>query len=63
MGFASSGGSSHGHFGGRGCFWVMLICYVDDAGCTGALPTAESPVQPVFMVGAVVLDQARLFAG
>lgn len=31
----------------------MRICYVDEAGCTGSLPSATSDVQPVFVLGGV----------
>jgi len=38
----------------------MLICYLDEAGCTGCLPAHDSPVQPVFIPAAVILDAERL---
>jgi hypothetical protein len=38
----------------------MRICYVDESGCTGALPSASSPVQPVFVLAAMALDHARI---
>ncbi len=31
------------------------ICYVDEAGCTGAVPDAASPVQPVFVLAGIFL--------
>jgi hypothetical protein len=31
----------------------MRICYVDEAGCTGRLPSDGSDIQPVFVLGAV----------
>ena len=38
----------------------MKIAYVDEAGCTGALPSPTSAIQPVFVQAAVVVDQAEL---
>lgn len=38
----------------------MHICYVDEAGCTSALPYANSPVQPVFVLGGLFLDEQAL---
>ncbi len=38
----------------------MQVFYVDEAGCTGTLASAVSPIQPVFVVGGVMLHQARL---
>jgi hypothetical protein len=38
----------------------MHVFYVDEAGCTGALPSAVSPIQPVFVLGGVILEQSRL---
>ena len=38
----------------------MKIAYVDEAGCTGALPSRTSAIQPVFVQAAVVVDQAEL---
>ncbi len=38
----------------------MRICYVDEAGCPGALPAATSNVQPVLAVLGVSLPQERL---
>ena len=35
----------------------MYICYLDEAGCTGALPSASSPIQPVFVLGGLIVDQ------
>ncbi len=40
----------------------MHICYVDEAGCTGILPHAHSPVQPVLVIAGVAFDQAHLHA-
>ncbi|MEW6776430.1 MAG: DUF3800 domain-containing protein [Bdellovibrionota bacterium] len=33
----------------------MYLCYVDEAGCTGSLPSATSPVQPVFVLAAIAI--------
>ncbi len=38
----------------------MKICYIDEAGCTGALPTATSDVQPVLAFCGVILDAGHL---
>jgi Protein of unknown function (DUF3800) len=38
----------------------MRICYVDETGCTGTLPSPTSDIQPVFAPAGIILDQARL---
>ncbi|MEY9640524.1 hypothetical protein ABIF66_008778 [Bradyrhizobium japonicum] len=38
----------------------MKICYVDEAGCTGVLPSATSQIQPVLTLAAIVFDTDRL---
>jgi hypothetical protein len=38
----------------------VKIAYVGEAGCTGALPSRTSAVQPVFVHVAAVIDQAEL---
>lgn len=38
----------------------MRICYVDESGCTGVLPAPISPIQPVFILSAVVFHQNHL---
>ena len=38
----------------------MHFCYVDEAGSCGVLPSADSPIQPVFVLVGVVLDEARI---
>ncbi len=38
----------------------MLIFYVDEAGCLGALPSSTSAVQPVFTLAGTMLEQERL---
>jgi hypothetical protein len=38
----------------------MRICYVDEAGCTGSLPSATSDVQPVFVLGGVDVPEASI---
>jgi hypothetical protein len=40
----------------------MRICYVDEAGCTGTLPAANSPVQPVCVIAGAVFNYADLRA-
>ncbi len=39
---------------------MIRVCYVDEAGCTGVLPTATSAVQPAFVLAAVVFHQNHL---
>jgi hypothetical protein len=38
----------------------MKVCYVDEAGCTGALPCATSPIQPVLVLTGFIIDYSRL---
>ena len=38
----------------------MRICYLDESGCTGMLPSADSPIQPVFVPTGLVIDHSRL---
>jgi hypothetical protein len=38
----------------------MHILYTDEAGCLGMLPTNTFPIQPVFAVGGIILDQQVL---
>lgn len=38
----------------------MQVFYIDEAGCTGALASASSPIQPVFVLGGVILPQGVL---
>ena len=38
----------------------MKICYIDEAGCTGHLPTSTSDVQPVLAFCGFILDAAHL---
>ncbi len=33
----------------------MYLCYVDEAGCTGALPSSTSPIQPVFILSGLIV--------
>ena len=33
----------------------MYVCYVDEAGCTGQLPSASSSIQPIFAIAALIL--------
>jgi hypothetical protein len=59
------GGKSCGHSAQAG--WPQLfngnfmqVFYIDEAGCTGALASASSPIQPVFVLGGVILPQGVL---
>lgn len=38
----------------------MQICYLDETGCTGLLPSAASEIQPVFAPVGVILPQTSL---
>jgi len=38
----------------------MKICYVDEAGCTGGLPSATSPIQPTLSIVGLIIDYNRL---
>lgn len=38
----------------------MKICYVDESGDTGALPSATSRIQPVLSIVGVIVDHANL---
>jgi len=40
----------------------MYICYIDEAGCTGALPDINSSIQPIFAISAIFLHQTRVNA-
>ena len=40
----------------------MRICYVDESGDLGVLPTATSPIQPVFVIAGVSVPRDRLTA-
>lgn len=35
----------------------MHIFYLDESGCTGTLPSHASPIQPVFVLGGIFLDE------
>lgn len=38
---------------------AMRICYIDEAGCTGALPCSDSEIQPIFLIIGAAIDQAK----
>ncbi|MDR3056184.1 MAG: DUF3800 domain-containing protein [Zoogloeaceae bacterium] len=38
----------------------MHICYLDEAGCTGALPSADTQIQPVFVLGGLFVEAAKV---
>lgn len=38
----------------------MHICYLDESGCTGTLPSPNSQIQPVFVLGGVFLDERSI---
>lgn len=40
----------------------MYVCYVDEAGCTGALPDKHSAIQPVFTLAGLFVPQTAIRA-
>ncbi len=38
----------------------MKICYIDEAGCTGSLPSTTSSIQPALVITGVFIDYADL---
>ncbi len=40
----------------------MHICYLDEAGCTGAIPSANSAIQPVFVLGGLIVEESQIKA-
>jgi hypothetical protein len=40
----------------------ISICYIDEAGCPGVLPTAHSIVQPALVISALIVDADKLKA-
>jgi hypothetical protein len=38
----------------------VYICYVDEAGCTGPLPSANSPIQPAFVIVGLALKHEHI---
>lgn len=40
----------------------MWICYIDESGCTGKLPSATSQIQPVLVICGVIIKAASLHA-
>lgn len=38
----------------------MFIFYADEAGCTGALPSTTSPIQPVFLLAGILIHQTEI---
>ena len=39
---------------------LMHLCYVDESGCTGKLPSATSDIQPLFAALGLILDQSKI---
>ena len=37
-------------------FVLASICYLDEAGCPGPLPSTNSDIQPLFAIGGLILD-------
>ncbi|MEQ1527176.1 MAG: DUF3800 domain-containing protein [Gallionella sp.] len=40
----------------------MYLCYIDEAGCPGALPSATSDIQPILVLTGLFLPQCNLIA-
>jgi hypothetical protein len=40
----------------------MRLCYLDESGDTGLLPNATAPIQPVFVIVGLIIDQVTLRA-
>lgn len=38
----------------------ISVCYIDEAGCTGVLPTATSSIQPVLAITALFVNHAEI---
>lgn len=38
----------------------MKICYVDEAGCTGAMVSATCPIQPALILSGLMIDYSEL---
>lgn len=38
----------------------VKICYIDEAGCLGSLPSATSDIQPAFVLTGLFIDQSRI---
>jgi hypothetical protein len=38
----------------------MQVFYLDEAGCTGMLPSATAPIQPVFLLGGIAIPQSNI---
>ena len=38
----------------------LQVCYIDESGCTGALPAADAPIQPVLVIVGIALHQPHL---
>ena len=41
---------------------MFSICYIDEAGCTGVLPSATSSIQPAFIITSLIVDEGNLNA-
>lgn len=52
-----------GHLARTKVLWLtyhMRICYIDEAGCTGRLPSATSNVQPALIIAGLIIDYKNL---
>ncbi len=38
----------------------VSICHIDEAGCTGRLPSSTSPIQPLLVISASIIDLEKI---
>lgn len=39
---------------------MIRVCYIDESGCTGVLPSPNSPIQPLLVIAGIVFHQNHL---
>ena len=39
---------------------MIRVCYIDESGCTGVLPSATSQIQPLLVIVGIVFHQNHL---
>lgn len=39
---------------------MFSICYIDESGCTGSLPSAIADIQPAFVVSGLLIDSEKI---
>jgi len=37
----------------------VKLCYLDESGDTGLLPSATAPIQPVFVIAGLIVNHVR----